>query len=79
MCTIYMLKNTVKEIKMFMNWKTQCSSDVPVFPQSIYRLNPNPVKIQAVIFVDKDKLILKFTQECKRIKVTNSFEEEKQS
>lgn len=64
---------------MFMNRKTYCSSGVPVLPQLIYKLNPNPVKIQAVIFVDVDKLIVNFTWECKRIKVTNCFEEGKQS
>lgn len=45
---------------MFMNWKTYCSSGFPVLPQLIYKLNPNSVKIQAVIFVDVDKLIVKF-------------------
>lgn len=50
-----------------------------ILPQLIYTLNTNPVKMQAIIFVDTDKLILKFTWNDKRIEAPNSFEEEKQS
>lgn len=68
-------ENTVTRNQSVHELEDSVSFRCPSSPQLIYKLNPNPVKIQAVIFVDVDKLILKFTWECRRIKVTNSFEE----
>ena len=56
---------------MFIGWNAHYSEDV-ISPKFIYRLSALPIKMVAGIFVDIDKLILKFIWKCQRTKITKT-------
>ena len=56
---------------IFMDRKSQ-SVKMSVLPNIIYRFNAIPIKIPPNYSVDINKMILRFTQRCKRPKIANS-------
>ena len=59
----------------FMDWRTISLDVNSTQPNLIYRFNVIPTKISASLYVDINKLILKFIWKGKRPKIANTVPE----
>lgn len=59
----------MEKYTVHINWKTQYSKKIPIFPKSIYKLTAIPIKITARSFVGIDKIILKFIRKCEETRI----------